>query len=219
MVTTRREESRTSYYDEQKGSGIALLERKVPASYTEFTQDEKRGETTEEARERMQRNLDKLLNYDRYAESGYMEEIEVAKTETVESVVETSVVDQSIEEVSLSDEDIKPTSTTLQFGDGEVDLVYSDMEKQKESQKQGYQLNGKGKLVLVLYSLAVTVILALIVLNTGVLTSLKSQSAAKTEILNQKVAEYSVLSQEIDSVSSDAYVIEQAEGLGMVKGN
>ena len=41
MVTTRREESRTSYYDEQKGSGIALLERKVPASYAEFTQEER----------------------------------------------------------------------------------------------------------------------------------------------------------------------------------
>ena len=56
MVTTRREESTSSYYDEQKGSGIALLERKIPASYKEYTQVEEKGETTEEARARMQRN-------------------------------------------------------------------------------------------------------------------------------------------------------------------
>ena len=122
--------------------------------------------------------------------------------------------------ITYVDEDIKPTSTTLQFGDGEVEKVYSDMQRQKEAQKASFSLNGKGKLVVVLYSLAVTVILALIILNTGVLATIKSGNQAKASILSDKVAEYQVVSQRIDAISSNDYVIDIAKNdYGMIKGN
>ncbi len=212
-VTTKRDERSCASYQDGK-SKIDLLERKTPLSYSEYSKETtESGESFEKAKERMQKNLDKLLNYDRYSESGYA-------TETETTVASATVIEEkkeSSETVSLSDEDIKPTSTTLQFGDGEVDKVYSDMQRQKESQKEGYKLNGKGKLVIMLYSLAVTVILALIVLNTGVLATLQADIKAKTAVVDSKMEQMSVLTAEIDSISSNAYVIEKAEEFGMVK--
>lgn len=213
MVTTRRDEKTTTYSQSQRGSAIDLLERKVP-SYSAITEDRVE-ESLEEAKERMQKNLDKLLNYDRYTEMGYVQDIEMASAVAPE-ISETATVSES--PVAFSDEDIKPTTTTLQFGDGEVDKVYDDMQRQKESQKSSYRLNGAGKLVVVLYSLAVTVILALIILNTGVLASLRSGNEAKASVLDEKVAEYQMLSEKIDALSSNERVIDIAENdYGMIK--
>ncbi len=213
MVTTRRDEKTTTYSQSQRGSAIDLLERKVP-SYSAITEDRVE-ESLEEAKERMQKNLDKLLNYDRYTEMGYVQDIEMASS-VVPEISETATVSES--PVAFSDEDIKPTTTTLQFGDGEVDKVYDDMQRQKESQKSSYRLNGAGKLVVVLYSLAVTVILALIILNTGVLASLRSGNEAKSSVLSEKVAEYQMLSEKIDALSSNERVIDIAENdYGMIK--
>ena len=118
----------------------------------------------------------------------------------------------------MQDDDIRPTSTTMQFGDGDIDQMYKEMNRANETVKESYHLNNKGKLVIVLYSLAVMVILALIAINTGMLATLSGTQQAKTAELNAKIAEYSVLQEEIESISSDDYVINQAETvLDMVK--
>ncbi len=215
MVKTMRDEKTTSY-EAQKGSAIDLLERKTP-SYS-VVSEERPTETYEEAKERMQSNLQKILNYDRYSEVFFADEVEASSIATEE--VKEVAVEEALSPVAFSDEDIKPTTTTLQFGDGEVDKVYSDMLRQKEEQKASYRLNGKGKLVVLLYSLAVTVILALIVLNTGVLASIKSANAQRATVLSEKVAQYQTVSDKIDAISSDEYVSGIAEkDYLMVKGN
>ncbi len=215
MVKTILDERTTSYAETQRGSAIDLLERKTTSASAVV--EEKSEETYEQAKERMQSNLQKLLNYDRFSEVGYVQDVEMASVVTPEK---EEVVEEGATPVAFSDEDIKPTSTTLQFGDGEVDKVYSDMQRQKEAQKASFSLTGKGKLVVVLYSLAVTVILALIILNTGVLASIRSGNEAKASVLREKVAEYQVVSQKIDSISSNDYVIDVAENdYGMIKGN
>jgi cell division protein FtsB len=74
--------------------------------------------------------------------------------------------------------------------------------------------------VVVLYSLVVTVILALIVLNTGLLANLSEVKAAKAEELSQVMQEYDALTAEINDISSADYVSSVAENdFGMVKGN
>lgn len=216
MVKTILDERTSSYTETQRGSAIDLLERKTTSDSAVV--EERREETYEQAKERMQSNLQKLLNYDRFSEVGYVQDVEMASS--VVAPEKEEVVEEKATPVAFSDEDIKPTSTTLQFGDGEVDKVYSDMQRQKEAQKASFSLNGKGKLVVVLYSLAVTVILALIILNTGVLASIRRGNEAKASVLREKVAEYQVVSQKIDSISSNDYVIEVAENdYGMIKGN
>ena len=105
----------------------------------------------------------------------------------------------------------------MQFGDGDVSQVYNDLEKSKEH-KESYKLNGKGKLVVALYALAVTVILALIVLNTGLLKALDGQVSALTATYAEKSASLAAQTAEIEAISSDAYITELAENeFGMIK--
>jgi hypothetical protein len=188
----------SSYDGAHSNGGVQLLERPVAQVAPATTK------TDDSAKERMQRNLDKLLNYDRYSEQAVAEPV-------VEEVVAQA-------QTSLADEDIRPTSTTMQFGD-DIDQIREEMRLAAEKDEVSYQLNGKGKVVAILYSLAITIILALIVLNTGVLASLSRESASKTAELDSAIAQYNTIQTEIERVSSDQYVSEMAESMGMVKGN
>ena len=209
MITTRRSSEFNGYtVGENKGfsAGVDLLERKTPETYNEFIN--KPVESKEDylaAKERMQKNLDKLLNYDRYAE------LEAEESETV-----------AVEEVQVSamqDEDIMPSSTTMQFGDDNFDGFIQDMQKSQESDvKIAPRQKNKGKIVGLLYALAVTVVLALIIINTGVLSRLDSSNVAKTEILNGKIEQYRLLNEEIDSISSSDYIENLVKNdYGMIK--
>lgn len=198
MLTTRRN---TSF---ESGSAIDVLERKNP-SFDETPDTD----NLEAEREKMHRNLNMLL---------YGDTAEPEVTEKPEEIAEETAPEVQAE--AMSDDDIRPTSTTMQFGDGDVSNVYNDMERQKEQEKTSYKLNGKGKFIVVLYALTVMVILALIVLNTGVLASLKKTNQAKAEELNSRIVRYNALTERIDAVSADDYVVSVAENeYGMIKGN
>ncbi len=215
MITTRRSgsESGSTVLERSSAGGVGVLERKSSAILDELTVNNDSVETVEQARVRMRGNLDMLLNYDRFSEQTAVVD-DVA--EIVDEVMSEQVV--AMESVDLQDEDIRPTSTTMQFGDGDIDQIYNEMHReQQQEEKTSYRLNAKGKLVVVLYSLAVAVILALIIINTGVLARLSGTREAKIVELNGKVSQYEQLSSEIDRVSQNDYVIEKAEELGMVK--
>ncbi len=192
MVTTRRSGEQVSAYENVGAiGGVQVLER--PRAMGSVSQVE----TQDQQKERMQKNLDKLLNYDRYAE----QEMSNVKVENAEK--------------ALSDEDIRPTSTTMQFGD-DIDQIREEMRKSEEIYDTNVKLNNKGKVALVLYSLAVTIILALIMLNTGVLATLSNKGAQKTAELNSVIEEYNSVQAEIDRVSSSEHVLSQL-GEGWVK--
>ena len=61
--------------------------------------------------------------------------------------------------------------------------------------------------------------MALIIINTGVLASLGNERAAKTAELDTVIERYNAIQTEIDHISSDAYIAEKAEEMGMVLGN
>lgn len=198
MVTTRRStETANSYDDATAKGGVGLLERPITTQEKVSTQVVEENYT--EASERMQRNLHRLLNYDRYS----AEQMETVKEEVVS-------------EKALSDEDIRPTSTTMQFGE-DIDQIREEMKQSAVSEEATYHLNGKGKLVAILYSLAITVILALIVLNTGVLTNLSGTVSAKKAELNAAVAKYNQVQSEIADISDNDYIINVAKNdYGMI---
>ena len=104
----------------------------------------------------------------------------------------------------------------MQFGDVDADTMRAEMRTEQTTSTASFALSGKGKIALVLYSLAVVVIMALIVLNTGILSSLGKINQANAQTLNDKKAEYSALCEQIESISSDEYVIEQATKMDMV---
>ena len=206
MVTTKRvENSRSSFYNESSVSNVGVLERTAPASYDDYMRgDVISQESFDETKARMRRNLDMLLNYDKTVE------VQDVVTETQEEI-------QTEVQASLQDDDIRPTLTTMQFGDIDIDEVRAEMRTEEKERKQ-YRLSGKGKLAIVLYALTVVVILALIVINTGVLSSLNRQTIASAQTLQGYEAQYNALSTEIEHASSNSTVIDKAvNDFGMSK--
>ena len=200
MITTRRSTESESFAYEPVG-GVSVLER--PQSMVDYQEEQSQAKVNfseEEAKRKS--NLEKLLNYDRYSEQ--------VNDQQVQTIVD--------ETVSLSDEDLRPTSTTMQFGE-DIEHITNEMYKQEASQEQGYRLNGKGTLVVMLYSLVVAVIMALIVLNTGVLATLSSTSSAKAKELANAQAQFNQIQMEIDQITSPEQVIESAKDFGMIQGN
>lgn len=213
MITTRRPMSFVS----AGNSAVDVLERKTPDTYRDYMSEPVCDTDLEEAKARMQKNLDRIMNYEKYKDE---ETIETPSPVVAQS--ETPVIEETpaaTREEDVADEDIQPTSTTMQFGDNADNAqVFNDMAKQKEEVNEGYRLNAKGKLVVALYAVAVALILTLIVLNTGVLAMLSKSNAETTARLNAAVEQYNAVSAEIDAVSSDAYVTEIAENeFGMIK--
>ncbi len=202
MITTKRNGNVISESYARGNGQVALLERPV-SSYNEFINSTPVSEVEdlETAKARMQANLEKLLNYDRYNE-------EVATAPVAEEVaVEEETIEVVASESVNADEDLKPTSTTMQFGDGDLDQMYREMNVKTE-EKQKYRLNAKGKLIVVIYSLAIAVIMTLIILNTGLLASIKSSNAKYSAELSELTETYSELSQEL--AESDNAVHEWA---------
>lgn len=208
MVTTKRSESfGNSFYSESAVGGVGLLDRKAPATYDEYVENNVSvQENLDETKARMKRNLDILLNYDKATEVA-----PVMVEERAEEIQEIKA------EASLQEDDIRPTITTMQFGDVDIDQVRAEMRTEEKERKQ-YRLSAKGKMAIVLYALTVVVILALIVLNTGVLSSLNNQNLQSVAEIEEYKAQLSALNSDIETASSDQFVIDYATNeLGMVK--
>ena len=201
MITTRRStESSNVSFDNNVNSNVAVLERDEVLNYQPISAPIKE-DVDAEARARMQENLEKLLNYDRYSEQVY------------EDNVETQVVN----EASYTEDDYRPTSTTMQFGEGESEQIFNEIKSQNQDEKKSYHLNGKGKLVVVLYALLVTVMLALISINAGIIPSLSNTVDAKAAELNERVEILSELQSENEYLTSSEHVSQWAEENGGIK--
>ena len=199
MVTTRRSTVviNNSFENATSKGGEGLLEKIEICEQNAIELDSNLSQT-----EKMQQNLQKLLNYDRFNEEN----------------MQQAVVNEAVRD--FAEEDIRPTSTTMQFGDENLEQIREEMKSNVSViEETSYRLNTKGKIAVMLYSLVVAVILAMIVLNTGILSRLSQAETAMANSVNTKVAEYNTLMSEIDSISSPDYVIESAQNLGMTKGN
>ncbi len=206
MVITRRSSEENALKSETRVSGgVGVLER--PATYEEFVADKPAKEENLESEKALRRkNLENLLNYDRYS----------AQIEAEQVVTEVEIPVQEVSAV-LSDEDIRPTSTTMQFGE-DIDQIRHEINERKAEEHVSAHLNGRGKVAVTLYALVVTVILALIVLNTGVLAKLSNINEARAIELNETIARYNAIQNEIESISDSEYIINVAQNeYGMIR--
>ena len=200
MVTTRRssEVANANYEMKTNDGGVSLKTRPLPSQSSIKEQVQK--QSYAEANERMQKNLDRLLNYDRYTAQQMQIQEEQRKCKNV------------------SDEDFRPTSTTMQFGDDSIEEIREEMNKRQSAVDEIYTINNKGKVAIVLYSVVVAVVLALIVLNTGLLANLNAKSEAVVDRYNAVVAEYNQAVAEVEGISSAEHVSNVAENeYGMIK--
>ena len=200
MVTTRRSSEMTNinYETQSDKGGVALKTRPRVESNVQESQIQK--QSYAEANERMQKNLDRLMNYDRYTAQQMHIQEEQKKCRNV------------------SDDDFRPTSTTMQFGDDSIEEIREEMNKRQSAVDEIYTINKKGKVAIVLYSLVVAVVMALIVLNTGLLANLNATSEAAYNKYNSVVAEYNQVMSKIDDISSAEHVSNVAQNdYGMIK--
>ena len=195
MVTARRSSEMNTTYESAHG-GVAVLER--PCEVAQNTTA-----TYADQESRIKSNLNKILNYDRHAPA-----VSNAAEEAVSKVVAQAS--------TLADEDIRPTSTTMQFGE-DIDQITRDMSRSASVVQDTYQINKKGKVAVMLYALVVTVILALIILNTGVLASLSNTATQKAAEFSAIQSEASALAAENTYLQSNERIVEEAMKLGMIQ--
>ena len=203
MITARRESN--GFYDSvnKEHGGVAVLEKEEVSFASERVSNQT--ESIDDVRERMKRNLAMILNYDKPTKT-------VEEPVDVEKTAEKDTVEPTVAE--SRDDDIRPTTTTMQFGDGDVNQMFNELKK-SESEKPA--MSGKTKFALVLYAVAVTIILALIIINTGVLSLINNRSELKAAELNGIMNEYRVVREEL-AAHGDEYVENVAVNeLGMIK--
>lgn len=222
MITTRRSQSEIT----NERTNVATLEREVPTSFNEYLVKDAVNEADDlkvSERARISQNLDLLMNYEKYLDQKE-EPVKVeapvkAKAEAPAAPYFAPERAQTVEipEKTAAAEDLKPSSTTMQFTETDMDTLYQDLQQEEES--KGYYLNAKGKLMIALYALVVVAIMALIIINTSVLSALNLSFREKSENLAALQSRYEEMNRELDEISSDEHVIEIAEDeYNMIKG-
>lgn len=206
MITTKRSGSENTSYTNNKSS-VAVLDRPV-STYSSFVGSSVKEESVEEASARMRENLQKLLNYDRYTET-------VKDSVAVIEETPTNVQENKPEESACLDEDIRPTSTTMQFGDDADVDIRNEVAAVKTEEKQSYKLSMKGKIIIALYSVVVALVFALIVINTTMLSRVKNDISLKQQELAQIQTEYQLSEERLQELENQ--VPEKAEEMGMIK--
>ena len=222
MITTRRSQSEIT----NERTNVATLEREVPTSFNEYLVKDAVNEADDlkvSERARISQNLDLLMNYEKYLdqkEEPVKAEAPVkAKAEAPAAPYFAPERAQTVEipEKTAAAEDLKPSSTTMQFTETDMDTLYQDLQQEEES--KGYYLNAKGKLMIALYALVVVAIMALIIINTSVLSALNLSFREKSENLAALQSRYEEMNRELDEISSDEHVSEIAEDeYNMIKG-
>lgn len=228
MITTRRETTSEEMTRSEARSRLGLLERTEPRSFNEAF--EAPVQTEEEQNERMTKNFDMLLNYEKYIEEAKQKEMEEERIRTERVAAENAAREAEVaaraaaaaavrQAEPVVEEDITPSGTTMQFRTENVGELYNDLEREKEDTRQNakYRINARGKLLAAIYAIVVVTILALIIINTSVLAALRGNNAANAALLAEKQAEYADIAAENEYLSSDDYISSAAEDLGMVK--
>ncbi len=116
-------------------------------------------------------------------------------------------------------EDIMPSTTTMQFEKANTE-VYEDLRlknKSKNKVEKNYKINTKAKLLVAVYSLVVATILSLIVINSRMLKNLDNSIDNYTSQVANLNQEYTAVMDELDYAMSEENIIDKAIEMGMEK--
>lgn len=116
-------------------------------------------------------------------------------------------------------EDIMPSTTTMQFEKANTE-VYEDLRvknKNKNKDEKNYKINTKAKLLVAVYSLVVATILSLIVINSRMLKNLDNSIDNYTSQVASLNQEYTAVMDELDYAMSEEIIIDKAIEMGMEK--
>lgn len=137
------------------------------------------------------------------------------------SADDTKIFGEKVREqapVKEVNENLMPSSTTMQFESYEENDIYEEVRPKNETDLQKkYKINTKGKVLIAVYALVVATILSLIVINSRMLKSLDTSISGYASKVTELTQEYAKVTEELDYVKSDAVIAEKAENFGMVK--
>ena len=204
---------------------------------------EKTEETTDARqceRNTMRSNLDKILNYEKYRGNNLPQNTAngrtYAGTTTVKKAYMTPTVEyapsnpfrESGENAALDSarvaaapvkesEDLKPSSTTMQFSMKESTDIYEEI-RPKNDEEKDYKINTKGKVLIAVYAIVVLTVFSLILLNSRMLRNLDRSIESYASRVETLTEEYAEAKGELDFVSSDETILSKAEEMGMTQG-
>lgn len=180
-------------------SDTAVLEREDSVLDYQLEDAPTAIETPEETRARKSRNLDKIMNFEKYK----VEEERLGASQKLDELI------RSVDGVQLTArEDLSPSSTTMQFKNNKSaeDFYESAVNEEKFT----FKLNTRGKLLIAAYAVVVAIILAFIILNTGIINSIQNKLSEKEAVVENLQSTYAQIEENIKEVSSDEYVINKA---------
>ena len=137
-----------------------------------------------------------------YAEPAYVQQ---------DAPAQEYVAEQTVSEEGKENADLMPTATTIQYRNE----LYREEQRTAAENKTSRGLTAKGKLLMAIYALVVTVILALIIVNTSVLKRAGNEISAQEARLSDVAAQYQALQDEIEYLTDPATIAERAAELGM----
>lgn len=166
-------------------------------------------------------NLDKILHYERYRGENKENTVSVpekqAENRNVYSSAAATAERPRIAHPEEETEDLRPSSTTMQFGSDEENDVYEEVDYAKETHKEEFRLSSKGKVLIAIYSLVVAIILSLIIINSRMLKSLDNSISSYRQKADEVRAETSRIEAEIADLTSEETIGEWALKHGMTK--
>ncbi len=173
-------------------------------SHTAYNNDRNVSLAEREQADAIKSNLDKILHYERYRNNadtpvGSVAPVEREQRETVSTLKNSAPESVNYREEEVND-DLRPSSTTMQFGTSEDNDVYEDLAYDKKSEKEEFRLSSKGKILIAVYSIVVAIILSLIVINSRMLKSLDQSISSYGSRIDDLNAEYTRISTEYDSI-------------------
>lgn len=123
------------------------------------------------------------------------------------------------------EEDLLPTSTTMQFTGKNRNYIYEDLneceddEENAEEENVSYKINTKGKIIIAVYALVVLTIFTLIIMNTRLIHNMNTSISESEARIAMMEAENVRLYDELNYVSQETEILKRAEAIGMVAGN
>ncbi len=145
-------------------------------------------------------NFDKIIHYDSYA-----------RPQQVKDVYQVNV-----EHATGVNQNLRPTSTTMQFQGMNKAEIYNDVRENATTMYDtGVKTSKKSKLILALCTVAIVVLSVLIVFNTALLKNMNQVILDKQAQVEALLEENKTAQNTLNEVSSDQTIIEKAQQLGM----
>lgn len=184
----------------------------------------------EQQRDSIKSNLDKILHYERYRNEGVQSQPKNNVVSAVESYfrnTESAVSSAPVESVDkveapkvVDEEDLKPSSTTMQFETNAENDVYEDLaafNREEKQESEAYGISGKGKILIAVYSIIVALILSLVVINSRMLKNLDGSISAYSQKVDALGETLTRVTEEYDSIMSEEAIDAWAKEHGMSK--